>query len=188
MAKSSIDYCEHDEIAVACLDCMAMPQKVAPRPKPKEKATKSPASDKDLIAPLSGSLDISIPVSEPDQVIGNNWVSAHAFPHDLRRSGWVYLRTSEALVARAKAKKVEWRNERVLGEKDAGGGMVIIVDPESWDASIDIELGWLAERQTQGYRYLQAQEDGSVIHFSGGKPVEEAIDDEDLDAETSPSA
>ena len=180
MASTDIDYCEHDEIAVACLDCMAQPQKVAPRPKPKQKATKSPTSENDLIAPLSGSLDLSIPVEDPTSVSGNDWIRAHAFPHDLRRSGWVYIRTADALTARVKAKKVEWRNDR---DSEGDAGMVVAVDPATWDDSIDIELGWLAARQTQGYRYLQAQEDGSVVHYSGGKPVVEATEDDFEDDE-----
>lgn len=184
MATSDIEYCEHDEIAVACLDCMALPQKVAPRPKPKQKATKSPTSERDLIAPLSGSLDMSVSVDTTDQIVGKAWVPAHAFPHDLRRSGWVYLRTPEALSARVKAKKVEWRNDRALGtDDDPGPGMVITVDPDTWESPLDIELGWLAVRQAKGYRYLLAGEDGEVVHYSGGKPVEKAEeeDEDDLD-------
>jgi hypothetical protein len=181
MAKVDIDYCEHNEIRVACLDCMALPQKVAPRPKPRAKATKSPMTENDLIAPLGGSLDVSIPVATPDVVVGSAWVTAHAFPHDLRRSGWVYLRCEGVLQAKAKAKKVEWRNQRPVGEADPGPGMVIMVDPDSWNSDIDIPLGWLAERQIKGYRYLKTDEDGGVIHYSGGKPVVEVTDEDDED-------
>ena len=86
-----------------------------------------------------------------------------------------HIRTATTLSARVKAKKVEWRNDR---DSEGDAGMVVAVDPATWDDSFEIELGWLAARQTQGYRYLQAQEDGSVIHYSGGKPVVEATEDD----------
>jgi hypothetical protein len=181
MSNTANQYCEHGEFPVACLDCMAMPQPVAPRPKARAKATKSPMTENDLIAPLGGSLDISIPVDTADDLVGSSWIAAHAFPHDLRRSGWVYLRCEGSLTAKAKAKKVEWRNERAVGETDAGPGMVITVDPESWDASVDIPLGHLASRQIKGYRYLKTVDDGQVIHYSGGKPVADLLEDDEDD-------
>ncbi len=182
---SASQLCEHGEVLAACLDCFAMPQPLAPKKKQNQRTTKSPSSDNDLIAPLTGSLDMSIRVSSPEEVVGQTLLTARTFPHHLRRSGWVYLRTADRLVARVKVKKVVWQAERsCLGDgDDLGAGMCLEVDPKTWDDSIDSELGVLAEMQAQGYRYLLAQDDAEIVHYSGGKPVDMSRFEEDEDEE-----
>ncbi len=175
--------CEHGEVAAACLDCFAMPQPLAPKKKQNQRTTKSPTSENDLIAPLTGSLDISLRVENPDDALGQTLLTARTFPHHLRRSGWVYLRTADRLVARAKVKKVVWEIKRdCLADGEAlGAGMCLEVDPKTWDDTIDSELGVLAEMQSKGYRYLTSGSEGEVVHYSGGKPVDMSRFEEDED-------
>lgn len=160
----SMDLCEHGEIEVACLDCFGKPKKLTAQGKVTKRTTKTPASANDSIAPFSGALDVSIPFADPADVVGSETVPARIFPHHLRRGGWVYLRNEEALAGRVKAKKMIW--------DDAANEMAIQVDPETWDGEISIPLGDLAIQQRNGYRYLASNDDGSVTHFKGGKPVE----------------
>jgi hypothetical protein len=174
-AGAAIDYCEHDELRAACLECLAMPKKVAPQPTAAPRATKNPTSETDKISPLGGDLDMSLPVDAVDPVLGGDWLPAHTFPHYLRRSGWIYLRCGDALQARVRAVKVVWRSERKVpttaAYEDRGPGLAIQVDAKSWDDSVSIGLGDQAERQRHGYRYLMTNEDDSVTHFLGGRPV-----------------
>ena len=174
-AATEIDYCEHDELRVACLDCLAMPHKVAPQPSAAPRATKNPTSDGDKISPLGGDLDMSLPVDAIQELIGADWLAAHAFPHYLRRSGWVYLRKDGRLHARVKVTKVAWQSERKMPTSDAyvdlGPGMVLKVDSRTWDDTIDIDLGTHADRQLHGYRYLKTSEDDTVTHYSGGRAL-----------------
>lgn len=171
---STNQLCEHGEVAVACLDCFAMPQPLAPKKKQNQRTTKSPSSDNDLIAPLTGALDMSIRVASPADVVGSKLLTTRTFPHHLRRAGWVYLRTADNLVARAKAKKVIWQIERkcLTTGDELGAGMCLEVDPTTWDETATAELGVLAEMQSQGYRYLLAGTEGEIVHYSGGKPVD----------------
>lgn len=175
---TTIEYCEHDELRAACLECLAMPKKVKPQPSAAPRATKNPSSEADKISPLGGELDMSIPVDAPEPFLGSEWLPAHAFPHYLRRSGWIYLRTDDRLAARVKAQKVVWSSERKVPTADAyedcGPGMVIKVDTKTWDDTIDVELGAHAERQQHGYRYLRSNDDGTVTHYRGGRPVAES--------------
>lgn len=175
--------CEHGEVMAACLDCFAMPQPLAPKKKQNQRTTKSPSSENDLIAPLTGSLDMSLRVNSPDEVLGKVLLTARTFPHHLRRSGWIYLRTAESLVARVKVKKVVWETERSCldGGELLGAGMCLEVDPKTWDDTIGFELGVLAEMQSQGYRYLLADAEGEVVHYSGGKPVDMSRFEDDED-------
>lgn len=160
----STDLCEHGEIEVACLDCFGKPKKLAAQGKVTKRTTKTPASVNDSIAPFSGALDVSIPFEKPEEVIGSDTVPARIFPHHLRRGGWVYLRTDSDLTGRVKAKKMIW--------DESCNEMAIQVDPTTWDDSISIPLGDLAIQQQNGYRYLESNEDGTVTHFKGGKPIE----------------
>ncbi len=174
-AGAAIDYCEHDELRAACLECLAMPKKVEPQPTAAPRATKNPTSEADKISPLGGDLDMSLPVETIDPFVGSDWLPAHTFPHYLRRSGWIYLRTEESLLARVKAVKVVWRNERKVptaaAYEDRGPGLAIRVDPKTWDTSVTIGLGSQADRQRHGYRYLMTNDDDSVTHYLGGRPV-----------------
>jgi hypothetical protein len=175
---TTIDYCEHDELRVACLECLAMPKKVTPQPSAAPRATKNPTSEFDKISPLGGAFDMSIPVDSIEPLLGSDWLIAHAFPHYLRRSGWIYLRTDRRLTARVKAQKVVWASERKVPTteafEDLGPGMVIKVDARTWDPTIDIDLGAHADRQLHGYRYLKSNEDGTVTHYRGSRPVGES--------------
>ncbi|MEM7323933.1 MAG: hypothetical protein AAF531_12670 [Actinomycetota bacterium] len=181
---AAIEYCEdHGEVMAACLECLAMPKKVTPPPPTTPRATKNPSSAKDKISPLAGELDMSMPVADVGDVIGREVLPARAFPHYLRRSGWIYLRSEDRLQARVKATKVVWIDERIdLADpsRDLGPGIGIEVDPKSWDDDVKIELGAQAARQRDGFRYLKTNDDDTVTHYLGGKPVQE-LDDDDLD-------
>lgn len=181
--NTAIAYCEHGEVEAACLDCLAMPKKVNLPPPPKPRATKNPSSDKDKISPFAGDLDMSVPVMDVNSVFGSQYLAARAFPHYLRRSGWIYIRCQDKLQARVKAAKVVWRDDRTdltEPERDLGAGIAIEVDPQSWDNGIDIDLGQHAERQRDGFRYLKTNPDDTITHYIGGKPVVELEDEIDL--------
>lgn len=181
---AKIAYCEHGEVQAACLECLAMPKKVTPPPPPTPRATKNPSSPKDKISPLAGDLDMSVPVHTVDELVGSKALAARAFPHYLRRSGWIYLRTRTRLTARVKATKVVWQTERddlFDPDRDLGAGIAIEVDPKTWDTDIDIELGDLATRMRHGFRYLKTNDDDSVTHYMGGKPVVELDDEDEID-------
>lgn len=169
----STDLCEHGEIEVACLDCFGKPKKLAAQGKVTKRTTKTPTSANDSIAPLSGALDVSIPVDDPAEIVGAEQVPARIFPHHLRRGGWVYLRNEDALAGRVKAKKMVW--------DDDVNEMALLVDPSTWDESVTIPLGDLAIQQRNGYRYLASHDDGTVTHYKGGKPVQLKDPDEHLD-------
>ncbi|MEM9566470.1 MAG: hypothetical protein AAGA93_27875 [Actinomycetota bacterium] len=177
----SIAYCEHGEVEAACLECLAMPKKVTPPRAPAPRATKNPSSAKDKISPLAGDLDMSLPVEAVHGVLGAECLSARAFPHYLRRAGWVYLRCDGRLQARVKATKVVWRDDRTdLADstRHLGPGIAIEVDARTWDHDLDIDLGALAEQQRDGFRYLLTNDDDSVTHYRGGKPIVDLDEDE----------
>lgn len=181
---ATIAYCQHGEFEAACLECLAMPKKVTPPPPTTPRATKNPSSKSDKISPLAGELDMSVPVHTVDEIIGSACLPARAFPHYLRRAGWVYLRSEEKLQARVKATKVVWTEERIdLADptRDLGAGIAIEVDPRTWDDDIDIELGWLASRQRDGFRYLKTNDDDTVTHYMGGKPIVERDEFDEID-------
>lgn len=181
---ATIAYCEHGEVVAACLECLAMPKKVTPPPPATPRATKNPSSAKDKISPLAGDLDMSLPVHSIDGLVGLPALSARAFPHYLRRSGWIYLRSNDRLQARVKATKVVWQDTRgdlVDPARDLGAGIVIEVDPKTWDTDIDIDLGYLASRMRDGFRYLKTNDDDTVIHYMGGKPIAELEEEDDID-------
>ena len=175
-----IEYCEHDEMKAACLECLALPQKVTPQPTATPRATKNPTSENDKISPLGGDLDMSLPVNTVEPLIGSDWLTARTFPHYLRRSGWVYMRCEGKLLARVKAVKVMWRTERKVptngAYEDIGPGLALQIDPRTWDDAVDIELGAHAESQQHGYRYLKTNDDDTVTHYRGGRPVTETGD------------
>lgn len=176
-AAPEIDYCEHDEMRAACLECLAKPQKVTPQPASSPRATKNPTGEADKISPLGGELDMSMPVDLVEPFLGSDWLVARTFPHYLRRSGWIYLRCDGKLKARVKATKVVWRNERKVPTdgpfEDLGPGLALQVDPRTWDDNVDIDLGAHASRQEHGYRYLRTNTDDTVTHFRGGRPLDE---------------
>ncbi len=162
-----------------------MPKKITPPPPATPRATKNPSSAKDKISPLAGDLDMSMPVHTCEGVIGSSSLAARAFPHYLRRSGWIYLRSEDRLLARVKASKVVWQDSRNCladPDRDLGAGIVIEVDPKTWDDDIDIALGDQAERQRDGFRYLKTNDDDdTVTHYMGGKPIAEREYDDDID-------
>jgi len=65
-------------------------------------------------------------------------------------------------------------------ERNLGSGISIEVDPRSWDNDIDIDLGSQAVRQRDGFRYLKTNDDDSVTHYMGGRPVSDETDEIDL--------
>ncbi len=160
-----------------------MPKKVTPPPPATPRATKNPSSAKDKISPLAGELDMSMPVIDVSAIIGSSHLPARAFPHYLRRSGWIYLRSEDKLQARVKAAKVVWQDERGCcladPDRELGAGISIEVDPKTWDTDIDIDLGTQAARQRDGFRYLKTNDDDTVTHYMGGKPIEELAADLD---------
>jgi hypothetical protein len=158
-----------------------MPKKVVPPPAPTPRATKSPSSAKDKISPLGGDLDMSMPAAKIQDLIGSATLPARAFPHYLRKSGWIYLRSDERLEARVRAGKLIWQDERFdLSEpdRDLGPGLAIQVDVDSWDGGVQIELGRQAVNQRDGYRYLMTNDDDTVTHYRGGKPIVDLVNDE----------
>lgn len=178
---ATIAYCEHDEVKAACLECLAMPKKVTPPRPPAPRATKNPSSSRDKISPLAGELDMSLPVAEVDAIVGAGSLTARAFPHYLRRSGWIYLRHDGRLAARVKAAKIVWEDERTDladPDRDLGPGIAIEVDARTWDPDIDIDLGSLAAQQRDGFRYLLTNDDDTVTHYRGGKPIVDLDEDE----------
>ncbi|MEM7340370.1 MAG: hypothetical protein AAF467_17055 [Actinomycetota bacterium] len=185
-SESAIEYCEHDEMRAACLECLAMPKKVAPQAQAAPRATKTPTSENDKISPLGGDLDMSMAADLVEPLVGAEWLAVRTFPHYLRRAGWIYLRAEGRLQARVKVSKVVWRAERKVPSDgpyvDLGPGLALLVDARTWEGGIDIDLGRHATSQEHGYRYLMTNEDGSVTHYSGGRPIpehEELFDDED---------
>ncbi len=171
MTTADVSLCEHGEIPAACLDCFGQPKKLAPQARVTRRTTKTPASGTDTIAPFGGTLDMSLPVDDPADHIGETSLPARIFPHHLRRGGWVYLRSSSALEGRVKAKRMVWCDDL--------SGMKLEVDVETWDSTIELPLGRLAAQQRTGYRYLWANDDGTVTHYMGGKPIVEIDDDAD---------
>lgn len=163
MSKTDVSLCEHGEIEAACLDCFAKPKKLAPQKKVTQRTTKSPMSPNDMIAPFTGALDMSLPVDGAPELFGASHLPAKIFPHHLKRGGWVYLRSEGCLQGRVKAKKMIWSEDL--------NGMMIEVDPATWNPDINIPLGELTEKQNTGYRYLATNDDDSVTHYMGGKPV-----------------
>lgn len=63
-------------------------------------------------------------------------------------------------------------------ERDLGAGIAIEVDARTWDDDISIDLGDQAARQRDGFRYLKTNDDDTVTHYMGGKPVAELTNDE----------
>ena len=183
----ALAYCEHGELEAACLECLAMPKKVTPQPAAAPRATKNPSSEADKISPLGGDFDMSLPTDSVEPHMGTEWIAARTFPHYLRRSGWVYLRTNGRLEARVKAVKLIWLSERKVPTAEAyideGPGLAIQVDARTWDDSISIDLGIHAEQQEHGYRYLKTNEDNTVTHYRGGRPLADTIevDEDELD-------
>ena len=181
---ATIAYCQHGEVEAACLECLAMPKKVTPPPPATPRATKNPSSVKDKISPLAGELDMSVPVHTLDGVVGMSCLPARAFPHYLRRSGWIYLRSNDSLQARVKATKVVWADQRIDladPERNLGAGIAIEVEPATWDADRDTALGSQAARQRDGFRYLKTNDDDSVTHYMGGKPIVEPDEYDEID-------
>ncbi len=116
---------------------------------------------------------MSLPVYATDPYLGTDWLVGPGYPHELRPGGWVYLRNGNHLGPRAKAIKVGWRESRPTrtgpDPGDFGPGIVVEVDPNSWEPEVRVELGGLAEFQRSGYRYLLTNDDDSVTHLVGGK-------------------
>lgn len=170
MTVSEGDYCIHEMAPGTCSICKPQPAPVVYR-----RPTTAPKSADELIAPLSGSKDISVGEFETDPYFGSDWLMAPGYPHDLRPDGWVYLRVSPKLTARARIVTMRWRDDRpyrIPGEGDTfGPGLVFGLDPDSWE-EFDQDLGDDAERMRQGYRYHRTR-NGVVHHLTAGDPLPE---------------
>lgn len=168
--------CRHGLTEATCSLCKLRPPRLAPPRRP----TKSPHSAEDLIAALSGSKDVSVPVHAVEPYLGTrtDWLTAHGYPHDLRPRGWIYLRCDESLAARVRAVGVRWKDDRPVrtGEdprgEGFGPGLVFEVDPGTWE-QFDQALGEAAQRMRQGYRYHLTDRAGVAHHLIAGDRVPE---------------
>lgn len=183
--------CEHGfpKPWVTCTDCMYLPadeRPEPPAPKPPPRAARRgqmPATIDDPLPPLQGDKDVSVAVHSFGEHItgeGNDWLfpEGGGFPWELRAGGWIYLRGGGRLGARARVRGIGFRTvrEQHTGEPyDMGPGPTIEVDPATWE-TVDIDLGELAERQRQGYRYLITARDGSILHLMAGDAILEGFD------------
>ncbi|MCC5952050.1 MAG: hypothetical protein JJU45_08130 [Acidimicrobiia bacterium] len=123
---------------------------------------------------------MSVPVYDPQPYLGawTDWLLAQGYPHDLRAGGWVYLRLDDRLVGRVRARGMVWRDHRPWRTGDgseqgdeAGPGLAFDVDPTTWE-EVEFELGELADRQRQGYRYLITSSDGRTVqHLMTSDPI-----------------
>lgn len=168
--------CKHELAPGTCSLCAPPRERSVPR---RARATKAPKSADDVIAPLAGDKDLSIPVfdSEPNVRADNDWMTATSgYPHDLRPNGWLYLRCNGALVARVRVPAMAWRDERPyrtgqdLSREWQGPGLVFAVDPATWEPFYQ-DLGADAESMRQGYRYHRTDKAGVVHHLRKGDPV-----------------
>lgn len=170
--------CEHGEIRAACIDCLYAPQPYTTTPK----ASSSGRPSTRRPDRLSGTKDVSVPVYDIDTYANpdNDWIIAPGFPHDLRPGGFVYLRQTDALRARARVVRMEWRDGKgrpwrtgdgAAQDEHADDGWVFIVSPATWER-VEFPLGELAPNQRSGFRYLLTNADGTrVHHLPAGAPV-----------------
>ncbi len=186
--------CEHGEAQpwATCVECMALPRDVRPErsvePASVPTTTRTlgrrlPESPDDPIPPLVGNKDVSVPVHDfVRHVTGENsdWLFAGGgFPHHLRNGGWVYLRCDGQLGWRARVRGIGYREVRVnhTGEppSDQGPGATIELIASTWER-VDHDLGELAEKQIQGYRYLYTGRDGELRHVGADAPEPDDLD------------
>lgn len=168
--------CRHGLTEAICSLCKPRRPRFA-RPRP---PTKGPHSVDDLITALSGTKDVSVPVHAVDPYLGTrtDWLTAHGYPHDLRRRGWIYLQCDERLAARVRAVGVRWQDSRPVrtGEDPSdvgfGSGLVFEVDSGTWEP-FDQALGEDAGRMRQGYRYHLTDCAGIVHHLIAGDSIPE---------------
>lgn len=170
--------CEHGEYPSACIDCIGKPY-VQPRKAPAPaRATHSPRSADDVILPLSGTKDISVPVFKIGPYLDEqtNWLLAQGYPHDLRSGGWLYLRCDGGLRGRVRVLGMGWREDRPWrtgddpDERGAGPGLVFTLAADTWE-KVDIELGDSADSQRSGFRYLATTTSGEVAHLMANDPI-----------------
>jgi hypothetical protein len=172
--------CEHGDVRAACIDCLEAPQPYTPKPRSEPTLRSRSGARPDR---LSGTKDVSVPVYEIDPYLDppdNHWLIAQGFPHDLRPGGFVYLRQSDALRARARVLRMAWwegvdrrwrTGEGAEAGEHAGDGWVFVLDPDTWER-VEFPLGELAENQRSGMRYLITSADGTEIrHLIAREPV-----------------
>ena len=178
---ATIAYCEHDEVKAACLECLAMPKKVTPPKAPTPRATKNPSSARDKISPSPASSTCRSRCARSTAWSDRRRCRPGPSPTTSGGPAWIYLRCDGRLMARVKATKVIWEDDRrdlADPERDLGPGIAIQVDSRTWDPDIDIDLGQLAAQQRDGFRYLMTNDDDSVTHYRGGKPIVDLDEDE----------
>jgi hypothetical protein len=92
-------------------------------------------------------------------------------PQQLRQGGWVFLRAGRKIVARARFIGFEQRESRVehvpsaTGYEDRGPGLVLAVDPATWEDRADrLE----SDREPgNGYRYYMIDGEHPVWTLAG---------------------
>lgn len=204
--RVSADFvCDHDmpKPWATCIECMLLPahqrpEHPAPTPAPRKPNARPglmPKTAEDPIPDLIGDRDVSYPVwsfVEHMEGEGNDWLfGEQGFPWGLRQGGWIYLRSDGVLGARVRVKGIGFREVRREHTGDEmlnlGPGPTIEVDPSTWDRCSH-ELGDLAERQRQGYRYLITTQDGKIEHLMADMqiPPELKIDPPSLVSQTLP--
>ena len=103
---------------------------------------------------------------------GNDWLFLTGFPHELRPSGWVYVKVEGRIVGRVRVRGVGYRmNVREHTPDDDGVHRLVSatptleVDPDTWEP-VDIPA---AETHGQGIRYIRTNEaERTVSHLVGG--------------------
>jgi hypothetical protein len=144
-------------------------------PKNRTSRTALPTSASDPCPTLIGGHDLVYPthsLSDHMSGPGNDWLFLTGFPHDLRPSGWVYVKVEGQIVARVRARGVGYRIDVREHTPDEHGVHQLVastptleLDPETWEL-VDFPA---AETHGQGIRYIETNDaDGTVSHLVGG--------------------
>lgn len=165
------DECIHLLPIGTCSICAELKETKTPT---RLRPTTAPKSADDVIEPLAGNKDVSMPVYEPGPYLADrtDWMPAvSGYPHSLRPNGWLYLRCDGKLIARVRVSSMAWRDERPHrtgaepGNNGFGPGLIFAVDPETWEP-VDQSLGAEAENMRQGYRYHLTDKKGTAHHLT----------------------
>ena len=130
-----------------------------------------PKSDTDSPPELFGDKDLAYEIPTANlhyyvQGSESTWLPISSMPVELRAGGWVYLKSGERLVAKAKVKAIGFRKQRWTHESadtatDIGPGATLELDGDDWQL-IKIELGPDGDAEVPTYRYLVTNPDGTV--------------------------
>lgn len=138
-----------------------------------------PTSFADPVRGLHGAYDLVYPVHHFQDHVegpGNDWLlaSGQGFPQHLQPNGWVYLKSNGRLGARARALRVEYRENLVEHTPDDDAthaairtAAVIALDSTTWER-LDAPAH---PAHQQGYRYVTTDHDAdTVTHLINGQP------------------